>query len=342
MTLITRNVYLAEKVIFLDGVSGTGKTMMAPLLGSFERMEVGRFNHLYEYLCALDFLKRIETDAAESLVRMYVDLDLYNVSISREVNLRPKDLSGIFQNPHPLRYLQRLFYKDGGAAEVRIKKEHPILHLISHQALPIMGLIFRTLGDRVRVVEMVRHPLYLLEHWCTYIERFGHDPRDFSIWIQHDQEALPWFAQGWEELYSRSNTIDKVIYTLEYFIHRSEEMLKASSVELQQKILFIPFEHFVLNPSPFLTKIESLLGTTMTPITQQVLRKQKCPRRQVAAGPAKEIYKRYGWQQPIADMSEEAALAKKRQIAANDASPKALEVLDRLSAEYEHQYGRWY
>ncbi len=241
MTLIARPVHLTEKVVFLDGISGTGKTMMGPLLASFERVEIGRFNHLYEYLCAFDFLKRIEPDAAESLVKMYIDLDLYNISISREVNLRPKDLSGIFQNPHPFRYLRRLFYKDGAAAEARINKGNPMLHLISHQALPIMSLIFRALGDRVRVVEMVRHPLYLIEHWYSYIDRFGSDPRDFTIWISWKENTLPWFAHGWEEQYLAATSFDRVIYALEWFTQKMEDMRLQLGDKERQQILWIPF-----------------------------------------------------------------------------------------------------
>ena len=37
MAAVTRNVHLAEQVIFLDGLTGTGKTMMGPIR-SYQRV----------------------------------------------------------------------------------------------------------------------------------------------------------------------------------------------------------------------------------------------------------------------------------------------------------------
>lgn len=342
MTFITRPVHLTEKVVFLDGISGTGKTMMAPLLGSFERVEIGKFNHLYEYLCTLDFLKRIETDATESLIKMYVDLDLYNISISREVNLRPRDLSGIFQNPHPFRYLRRLLYQDGAAAALRIKKGNPILHLISHQALSIMGPIFRALGDRVRIVEMVRHPLYLLEHWYPHIDRFGNDPRDFTVWMSWQKHALPWFAHGWEEKYFSSTSFDRIIYLFDYLTSQMDTMVAQLNDKAQRQILWIPFEHFVLEPNSFLRNLEDFLGTKMTSTTNRVLKQQRCPRRRVADGPAKEIYKRYAWKKPDSRINDAVELERKWEFARSHASSEAMTTLEKLCKSYEEKYGVWF
>lgn len=340
--IITRPRHIAERIVFLDGLTGTGKTMMGPILGSFARMEIGKFNHLYEYLCALDFLHRVEPDAAESLVKMYTDLDLYNLLISREVNMRPKDLSGIFQNPHPLRYLKRIFMKDGVAVEARIKLEKPILHLISHQALPITDLLFRALGDRLVIIEMVRHPLYLLEHWHSYIDRHGNDPRDFTIWIEYQGKSLPWFAKGWEEKYLSSNSMDKVIYALDWLVKKVNETISTLDSNQKCQVLFVPFEKFVLNPNPFLEKIGKLIDTTTTTTTRRVLKEQKCPRQQVAAGPAKAIYKRYAWKKPDPSSSDQSEMIKKRALAQNLATPEALKVLDGLCQEYETKYGLWF
>jgi len=98
-----------------------------------------------------------------------------------------------------LKYVKRLFYEDGKVVLDRIQKEKPILHIISHQPLGTMDLAFRAFGNRLRVIEMVRHPLFLLEHWYSYIDRHGTDRRDFTIWINYKRKALPWFAVGWEE-----------------------------------------------------------------------------------------------------------------------------------------------
>lgn len=337
-----REKHVVDQVLYLDGLTGTGKTMMGPLLGSFERVEIGRFDHIHEHLCALDFLGKIDKDAAEFMIKMYADLAIYNSMISRDTNFRPTDLSGIFRNPYALEYIGRLFKKDGNAVMSRLASKRPILHIVAHQVLGIMDLSLRSFGSRVKVVEMVRHPLYLLEHWDSYIERHGTDPRDFTVWIEYNKKSLPWFAAGWEDRYLASSSFDKVIYSLDWLIKKVDQLLGSLNESQKKQIVFIPFEHFVLQPAPYLKNIESLLGVGMTQMTKKILKQQKVPRTRVTAGPALEIYKKYGWKAPDYNQNEKIAFNKKKEFAFSKASKAALPVLEALCCKYEKDNGLWF
>lgn len=339
---LLRDKHICEEIVFLDGLSGTGKTMLAPVLGSFKRVQLGRLEHIYEYLCILDDLGKIDPDAALHMIRLYADIAVYNSMISRETNFRFADLSGVFSNPNTLEYIKRLFYKDGNPVLDRIRVSNPILHIISHQALGVMNLAFRGFGDRLRVVEMVRHPLCLLEHWYTCIDRFGTDCREFSIWLDYSGQALPWFAGGWEEKYVSSNPMDRVILLIHWFIQKAHKTLDGLGEAQRKQVLTIPFERFVLDPWPFIDAIGALLGTEPTAATKRTLKRQKCPRELVAAGPAKDIYKRYGWRKPERGASERAELEKKRAFAEGKASQEGLDTLDCLCTDYENRYGLWF
>ncbi|MFQ6027786.1 MAG: hypothetical protein ACE5Q6_09875, partial [Dehalococcoidia bacterium] len=283
-TLVSRECQIVENVLFLDGVSGTGKTMMAPILTTFDRVEIQRLEHIYEYVCALRFLGRIEEDAANLLIRMYVDLAGYNVTIARESNFRWKDLSGALSNPGGWRYLLRLFRADGDSVIDRINQDRPILQIVSHQLLGISSALFSALGTRLKIVEMVRHPLYLLEHWYSYINRHGTDPRDFTVWLSHQGVQPPWYALGWEDQYLASNQMDRVIYAIDQFTQLMEKTLADLDEASRSQVLIVPFERFVLDPYPYLQQIEDLLNTTTTGATRRALRKQKVPRQITTAG----------------------------------------------------------
>ena len=58
MALVKRHVHMAPQAVFLDGLTGTGKTMMGAILSTFERVEVQRFEHIYEHVCAMRYLGR--------------------------------------------------------------------------------------------------------------------------------------------------------------------------------------------------------------------------------------------------------------------------------------------
>jgi len=339
---LIRSTHICEKILFLDGLTGTGKTMLTSIINSFKRVELGRLEHIYEYLCILDYLKKMDPDASKYMTRMYADLAIYDSMISRETNFRFNDLSGAFSSPGGLKYVKRLFYKDGNVVLDRIQKEKPILHIISHQALGAMDLAFRTFGEQLRVIEMARHPLFLLEHWHSYIDRHGKDSRDFTIWINYKKQALPWFSTGWEEKYIKSTSFDRVIYSIEWLSNKVNEFYTSLNKDRKKQILFIPFEKFVLNPEPYLKAISELLETEITNKTRKALKKQKCPRKVTLAGPAKEIYRRYGWKKPEKDATEKVLIKQKTEYAEKMASKSALEVLEKLSKDYEKKYGLWF
>ena len=337
-SLLSRHLHIANQVVFLDGLTGTGKTMLAPILSTFSRVEIQRIEHIYEHICALRYLNRIEQDAAIEMVQMYLDLACYNVMIGRESNFRWKDLSGVMSNPGGWNYVRRLFQPDGDPVMERINQSQPILQIVSHQILGIADTLFAALGDRLTVVEMVRHPLYLLQHWYSYIDRHGTDPRDFTIWLSHNGAHLPWFSSGWEDQYLNSNKMDRVIYTIDRLTQLAENTHNTLGETYPRQVLVIPFERFVVGPSAYLEQIGNILGTTTTKSTARALRKQKVPRRLTSAGRDSQIYRRYDWSPPSEDSSETTELEKCWDYAAGEATKDGMEVLERMCTSYEKRY----
>ena len=330
-----RHLHIAEKIIFVDGLWGTGKSILGPVLGSFRNVEKQRLEHIYEYLCTLYNFKKIDSDAAVTLMRLYADLALFNSMISREVNLRITDDSGLLNNPNSLAYIIRLFYKDGDVVLERIKHDKPIVQIMTHQVLPVIDLAFKAYGDRLRIVEMVRHPLYLIEHWFNYIERCGQDPREFTLWIDFNSNAIPWFARGWEEKYVQMKTMDKVIYSINWLTKRIDETYRRVSKKEQEQILLIPFEKFVTDPWPYMEELERVIGSEMTASSQKVLKRQKCPRRSLNAGRG---HKHYGWKKEDKNTNDADDYKRRKKIVESRASSEAIELLKELSNDYEKKY----
>ena len=335
---VDRHVHIAEQVVFVDGLTGTGKTMMGPILGSLDRVEVQRFDHIHEFVCALKFLDRIEDDAAVHLIRTYIDLACYNIMIGRESNFRWKDLSGVLSNPRGFRYLWRLFQPDGDQVMDRIKQERPIVQIASHQLLGVGTPLFSALGDRLRIIETVRHPLYLLQHWYSYIDRHGSDPREFTVWLNHNGNHLPWFASGWEEVYIESNKMDRVIYSIDWLARLAISTLESLQVQSQAQVIIIPFERFVVEPEPYIERICQALGTTTTNAIKRAMRKQNIPRKLTTAGIDLEIYRRYDWEPPDKTSNEAAEMKSRWDYAGLEASEKGMETLNRMCQDYDSRY----
>lgn len=331
----TKPLAIAEEIIFVDGLWGTGKSIIGPVLGSFERVEKQRLEPIYEHLSVLDRFGRIDPDSGAAMMRLYADLALFNSMISRAVNLRPFDDSGLLNNPRPLEYVARLLYRDGDAVMERIRKKRPILQIMTHQILPAAGLAFRSFGESFKIVEMVRHPLYMTQHWFSYIERCGRDPREFTLWIENGSgPPLPWFTAGWERKYAKLTTMDKVIYSIKWLCEESAKALNGLSGDERARVFFVPFERFVRDPWHFIGELRDFLGVKPTGRTKKILRKQKCPRANLSAGRGHESY---GWKGPLGSDDSEDYQRRMEFVDAQASTEAALE-LRKMCEAYEERF----
>ncbi len=337
---VVRHPSLVERVVFVGGHPGCGKSLMTAVIGSFARVEIQKYNYTLEHICSLAHVGAIDEGAATAMIRMLTDMDLYNMMMSRETNLRPSDCSSIFQNPGPWRYLRRLFLPEGAAAVERIKRTKPILHTLTHNLLVLSPPLFQALGDRIRLIELVRHPLYMVKQWYLYIERYAADARDFTICFDYHGDSLPFFARGWEEQYLGSTPMDRAIHSISHLSAFGAQVLCGLSEDEKARVMVVPFERFVLDPWPYLQQLEALLGTTVTPLTRRELKRQHVPRKMIAEAMPLPIYKQYGWEPPEKGSNERQELERRRRYAAEHATPKGMEELDRLSREYEETYLR--
>ena len=118
---LIRNDHLTNNLLVLDGLTGTGKTMISSVLQSFDRVENGRFIYDLDYIAISSYLGAHREDSVCALLDLVVDWKLYDNLISREINLRPSDLSSIFRHPQWFEYIRRLFQKDGASATHRLE-----------------------------------------------------------------------------------------------------------------------------------------------------------------------------------------------------------------------------
>ena len=333
-----RTPYLAEKIVFIDGLEGCGKTLFSTLVSSFDRVEKLTYSYEIEFFCTLHYLNKIDADAVITMVRMLTDLETYDTMMSREVNFRPSDLSSIFKYPYPYRYIKRLFIQGDYAVPERIKKEKPIIPLTVHNLLMNAQPIFEALKGRLVFIEIVRHPLYMIIQQTLNNDKLIHTARHYSVYYEYDNREMPWYTAGWEELFNNANPIEKSIYSIQKIGDRMRESRNKLSKMYNDKIITIPFEKFVIDPMPYMKDIAEALESKITKQTLRTMRKQKVPRTKISDGIPLEVYKRCGWVPPRSGLSEKEELQVRREYASQTASAEAMAVLDRLCTEYEETY----
>ena len=324
------------QVVVVDGFPGCGKTMLSPILASLKRVEIANYAFEIEFNCRIKEFGHMTNEAAVAMTRMHVDHRIYNNMMSRDVNFRFNDLSSVFNTPNRFRYFKRLFASGDESIPAKIENLNPILNLTTHDLIQVSGTIFEALGDRLTFINVIRHPLFMLVQQTLNMERLLGNPRDIQVCFDYGGTELPYFANGWEELFIKSNSVERAIYSLFFQSRKRAEFLTDCSHLIKHKFIEIPFELFVKSPQSFMELICSQLGTTFGQFTNREMKRQKVPRENTVDGLPLEIYKRCGWQPPTANVSEQEEISRRRDYAVvNGASTECLSVLDRLSSEYE-------
>jgi hypothetical protein len=338
MSKLSRKNYLAEKVVFVDGLPGCGKTLFSSIISAMDKVELLSYSYDIEHICQLFFLGKIPIDAAKTMVRIQSDLKLYNTMMGRDVNFRPSDLSSVHNYYNPSKYFKRLDDIGDAAIPQKIVEERPILNFSVHNMLAFSEPVWEALGKRCVFVEIVRHPLYMIRQQVLNMQNMIATSRSFAVYFEKDDNELIYYAKGWEELYIKSNPYERAIYMIDNLTKKTLESRHKFSLKFKENILTIPFEQFVLNEEDWVNRIAKTIGTNIIDVTRKVIKQQNVPREMVAEGVDIEIYRRCGWKPPGKNSTERDELNIRREEIAREVRSDVLAILDRLSSEYENKY----
>ena len=336
---IVRKQELAHKIIIVDGMAGCGKTLFSSVVSSFDQVELLNYAFEIEFICRLFDLGNLKKDGAIAKVRMLTDHKLYQNMLGRDVNFRLSDLSSVFKSPKLFMYLKRIFKKDNIEISDIIKKEKPILNFTTHDLLQVSEPVFEGLKSRLFFIDVVRHPLFMIIQQTLNMERLLNNPRDIQVNFEYKNNELPYFARGWEELFLKSNSVEKSIYYIKSQTEkRNRFKIRKKSLILDQ-LITIPFEKFVKTPNNYMNNLHKFLNLKLTKDVKRALKRQNVPRQNIVDGIPLSIYKRCGWEPPEKNLSEKDEFNKRRDfVISQGASKKSISILDELSHNYEKEY----
>ena len=276
-----RDTNMIEKIVLVDGLTRTGKSMMGPILASLENVEIERVEAIFEYIPFLDSIGKLDRDASVILLKLEADTKLYESMIGRNTNFRRTDHSSVFNNPFKFEYIKRLFRKEGQSVVNDISRNKTIFQVQTHNTLGMIDPFFDAFDDRVFVIQMIRDPVDLIYSWFNrgWGERFGTDPLAFTLSIKTDNGIAPWHDILIDGEYNRLTPMDRIIYMIDALQQKSLKKYHELDENRKTQVLWIIFENFVTMPLKILPNIESFLGTCRTKHTTKTMRKQRCPRK---------------------------------------------------------------
>jgi hypothetical protein len=277
---VYRKHTILNRLLLVDGSARSGKSLLCPILASLEDVEIERLEACYEYISVLDYHRKIDRDAAISLIQQFSDEFIYNSFLSRNTNFRWQDHSSVFKNPQWFRYVRRLFDKEGPEILKKLQERNPIFQSLSHDQMAYVDFFIDAYPDGFRMIEITRDPIYLIDAWLRrkLASRFGTDPLEFSICVNVGDSVVPHNAIGWEKEYIEMPPIDRTIHMLHGLQMKNRNVYENLQPEQKQKVYVIRFEELVTDTLKHIEAIAFFLDTKPTKSTRKAIKKQGCPR----------------------------------------------------------------
>ena len=279
ISLIRSNVFQNE-ILLIDGQARSGKNLIAVLLSTMSRVEKMRLDSQVDYIARYYFLGKLSLDAATTALRTVFDEGYYNNLISRDVNFRLDDYSGVMKQGKRLKYFLRLFYQAEDKAVLSAMKSRPIFQEMTHDGLHVAKLYFHALGSRLKIIHIFRDPVGNIfeQNKRGFGTRIGTDPREFQLTHLYQGLPVPIMVIGREEEYINANALERLVLIVDVMFRLNLEGFYDLAPCERARILFIEFEDFVVSPEKYIKRFEEFVGDTFGPQRRRILKRENCPR----------------------------------------------------------------
>lgn len=275
-------------IIILDGLWGSGKSLLAPVIGGMSGVEKYIYRPVYEYLSCLLHLGKISEDACQSLLLSYADMHQYHNLIGREVNLRWSDDSGFSNNPNVWRYIRRLCSGEGDVCVEKINRENLALFIMTQEIILVANQSLKVFGSRLKLIHIVKHPVYVFLHWYCFLERYN-GPRVYNISFNYEGVKVPWFWEEQAATYASISLDEKTAQSINLMYEKLFSVLDNLKIS-QTSFKIVSFESIVLETDKIMKEISEFLSRRHFPKLGKILKKQKIPRKLLNQGKGHSWY----------------------------------------------------
>jgi len=333
---LIRESFLNNKVIFVDGFVGGGKTLLGQIIASLDSVEMWVHRPLVEQVCGLYAHNEINEASAISLLRCCFDNEAYSQALLRDSNFRYQDHSSIFKYPKKIEYLKRIFNSNDQDLYNQFLEDDRTLHFMTHSITAISEPIFKSLGNRLIFCRLIRCPssIYMLNHLANWSKRWGKEPRNGMICIDVHGEKVPYFIVNRVEEYAKADEYERAIIMLEEWLVEGHKISDKKS----DKIIEFPFEKFVFKPHEFIEKVSLKLGKTINQKTIKEMKKQRVPRKSLDDAPKNHVFEIRGRKKPEKHLPPKDQILKELKELKNFLKPHVFKRVQILSDEYVSRY----
>lgn len=250
-------------IVFIDGITRSGKFWMANALIHFDRMEHMQHYPVVDACVHMNLMGILTDNAAISLLQNEIRTRMYETAIGRNVNFRLRDSSSVCKNPNFSVYLERITGEDVNPHTVEkwIDEGDRIFLFIVHDWLCNAGICFKAF-PKLKMICMERNPADIVYAW----HKKGHGRSCAFSWrIETGNGFAPWFTYKWNKDYKKLGEMDRIIRAIVSLSKMTEDSWGLLSQAHKEQILFSSYETLALQTEAEIKRIAAFIKTKPLP-----------------------------------------------------------------------------
>ena len=265
-----------DNVVIVTGSLNSGKSMVAPIVSSLNRVEHLRKLIEVDQVLHLTNLKKIKREVAYFFIRHYLDKSFYEQLIGRNLNYRVGDETSIFTAKNPIELKKRAFLKRGEHVIKKHVKDKTIFCMDTHDGMMLFHL-WREVNKKFKFINIFRNPIDTV-NGCFNVGQGKIENILFNeiIMFKKNKNVFPlYFLNNYRE-YPKKNTMDRVIDEVLFCLKK--EYLNYKKFKNDKNCLFIENEDFAVNSDRNISQICKFLKTKRSNFTKKIMKRENCPR----------------------------------------------------------------
>lgn len=277
---LVRNNSFENEIVIIDGQGRSGKNLISVLISTMKRTEKMRLDSQFDYIPRYYFMGKMSLDAAVVALRTEADEKHYYNSISRDVNFRLADYSGVYRQGKRLIYIARLFMSGDEQAVKRLRQSRSIFQEMTHDGIHVAPLYFEAFGSRLKLIHVFRDPIGNIfeQNRRGFGERIGSDPRELQLTHLWEGISIPIIAIGREEEYLNGNPLERLVLMVDIMFRRNLQGYFDLDSEHKKQVMFLEFEEFVSHPNLYMDSIAKFIGDEFGKSKKRIMKKENFPR----------------------------------------------------------------
>lgn len=267
---------MIKDIVFIDGIARSGKLLTGSLVSSFKKMESFELGENFNHFIPALKMNKCSYDFAKSYLCNYINQLIYDKMLSRHVNFRSSDRTGIQNYFNPNLYKKRLKMTEGDQVLKRIKSLKQILPFVTHDIM-VNYNAFDKLNIKVKFISVYRSPIELVYSWIkrNIVTRWGKDTRIFTLLINTEDTPCPTYLRNLPKIWKKLNKYERCVYYVILLITKS--IKEQRKIKNKKDCFVTTYDRIVEDTFGELKKISKFLKTDFSKKTHLFIRREKCP-----------------------------------------------------------------